>query len=76
MKETINNFGIAYIIQYKTCKISFVVKQNIKHQLNLTAVHVDYVISNLSQCSAVRWQWLVIRVLKDERTDRHDRRQL
>ena len=71
MKETINNFGIAYIIQYKTCKISFLVKQNIKHQLNVTAIHVD-----LSQCSAVRWQRLVIRVLRDERTDRHDRRQL
>ena len=71
MKETINNFGIAYIIQYKTCKISFLVKQNIKHQLNVTAIHVDF-----SQCSAVRWQQLVIRVLRDERTDRHDRRQL
>ena len=71
MTETINNFDIAYIIQYKTCKISFLVKQNIKHQLNVTAIHVD-----LSQCSAVRWQRLVIRVLRDERTDRHDRRQL
>ena len=71
MTETINNFDIAYIIQYKTCKISFLVKQNIKHQLNVTAIHVD-----LSQCSAVRWQRLVIPVLRDERTDRHDRRQL
>ena len=71
MTETINNFDIAYIIQCKTCKISFLVKQNIKHQLNVTAIHVD-----LSQCSAVRWQRLVIRVLRDERTDRHDRRQL
>ena len=71
MTETINNFDIAYIIQYKTCKISFLVKQNIKHQLNVTAIHVDF-----SQCSAVRWQQLVIRVLRDERTDRHDRRQL